>query len=338
MNKYDDIKTFLFTNFDINQSCEFLLTYLKNYCFKPYNREKIDSYYNNLSEILKRLLFFSNEGNLPPINPKLSNQSFIQVLNSKNSKFEEFDILLNLFLIPHSDQEINLFSSIFIQNFGNTKFLFPIGNNNKMILNSLSQREYDKILNSFNIFDLLTYKKDEMIKFLERKELILTTREYYIFTILNFIKNSPNFNKIKIKDYYVNYKKYFENISSEKFFCKKTEFILNNFDKERSIMYNFYNILILDFIFNLANFPNVHNLRILEIFIFAVEFLWLGDFLLLPKNYFLTNNFFSKKNNPNNFVLENTGNLLTFPIPNLIVLNSLKNLIIILQSKNFLFT
>ena len=88
MNKYDDIKTFLFTNFDINQSCEFLLTYLKNYCFKPYNREKIDSYYNNLSEILKRLLFFSNEGNLPPINPKLSNQSFIQVLNSKNSKLE----------------------------------------------------------------------------------------------------------------------------------------------------------------------------------------------------------------------------------------------------------
>jgi hypothetical protein len=57
MNKYDDIKTLLFTNMDIKQSCEFLINYLKNYCFKPYNKEKIDSYYNNLAEILKNPRF-----------------------------------------------------------------------------------------------------------------------------------------------------------------------------------------------------------------------------------------------------------------------------------------
>ena len=372
MNKFDDIKTLLFTNMDIKQSCEFLLNYLKNYCFKPYNKEKIDSYYNNFAEILKRLLYFPNEISINNPNSKFF-QSFLQVLNAKNSNFEDFDTFLNLFLVPSNlDNEINIFSSIFIHNYGNTKFLFPItnsANSNKMILNYLNLNKSSLIFNTFRIFQILSQSKDDLIRYLAKKELILTTREYYIFIMLNFMKKASNVIKLNIKDYYSNYKRYFENISESKFYSKKTEFIINNFEKDRSIIYNFYNILFLDFILYLHFTNNFQNQRLLEILTLAIEFLWLGDYLLIPQDYFYLNsnvnqnanrfnnqnlgdssatNYNFPNNLPNNYydnnfrnnygiTNPNINNSLNVSIPNLQILNGLKNMISLLQSKRYLF-
>ncbi len=370
MNKYDDIKTLLFTNMDIKQSCEFLINYLKNYCFKPYNKEKIDSYYNNLAEILKRLLYFPNETSLNSLNPKLF-QSLIQGLNSKNSNFEDLDILLNLFLVPSNlENEVNIFSSIFIHNYGNTKFLFPItnsANSNKMILNYLNQNKADLLFNIFPIFQILSQPKEDLIRYLAKKELILTIREYYIFIILNFIKKSSNINKINIKDYYPNFKRYLENISESNFYSKKTELIINNFEKDKSINYNFYNIMFLDFIVFLHFSNKIQNLRLIEILTFAIEFLWLGDFRLASQNYFYSDSttqsilmspqssespspsyYNFRSNTPNNYRNNNFGNpsgtsspyinnTLNLTIPNILVLNCLKNMISLLQSKRYLF-
>ena len=372
MNKFDDIKTLLFTNMDIKQSCEFLLNYLKNYCFKPYNKEKIDSYYNNFAEILKKLLYFPNEISINNPNSKFF-QSFLQVLNAKNSNFEDFDTFLNLFLVPSNlDNEINIFSSIFIHNYGNTKFLFPItnsANSNKMILNYLNQNKSSLIFNTFRIFQILSQSKDDLIRYLAKKELILTTREYYIFIMLNFMKKASNVIKLNIKDYYPNYKRYFENISGSKFYSKKTEFIINNFEKDRSIIYNFYNILFLDFILYLHFTNNLQNQRLLEILTLAIEFLWLGDYLLIPQDYFYLNSYVNQNANrfnnqnlgdssatnynfPNNLpnnnyennfknnygvTNPNINNSLNVSIPNLQILNGLKNMISLLQSKRYLF-
>jgi len=372
MNKFDDIKTLLFTNMDIKQSCEFLLNYLKNYCFKPYNKEKIDSYYNNFAEILKKLLYFPNEISINNPNSKFF-QSFLQVLNAKNSNFEDFDTFLNLFLVPSNlDNEINIFSSIFIHNYGNTKFLFPItnsANSNKMILNYLNQNKSSLIFNTFRIFQILSQSKDDLIRYLAKKELILTTREYYIFIMLNFMKKASNVIKLNIKDYYPNYKRYFENISGSKFYSKKTEFIINNFEKDRSIIYNFYNILFLDFILYLHFTNNLQNQRLLEILTLAIEFLWLGDYLLIPQDYFYLNSYVNQNANrfnnqnlgdssatnynfpnnlPNNYydnnfrnnygiTNPNINNSLNVSIPNLQILNGLKNMISLLQSKRYLF-
>lgn len=373
MNKYDDIKTLLFTNMDIKQSCEFLLNYLKNYCFKPFYKEKIDSYYNNLAEILKKLVYFPNETNMNALNPKLF-QSLLNVLNSKNSNFEDLDILLNLFLVPTNlENDINIISSIFIHNYGSTKFLFPItnsANSNRMILDYLNTNKSDIIFNSFGVFQILSQPKDDLIRYLAKKELILTIREYYIFIILNFIKKSSNIIKINIKEYYPNFKRYLENISESKFFSKKTEFIINNFEKDRSINYNFYNIMFLDFILFLHFSNNIQNIHILEILTFAIEFLWLGDYLLAPQDYFHSqtnlhgySNLMSPKsfgnpsaanfNIPSNlqnyyYANPNFGSNLEasklYPntslnqtVPNLLVLNCLKNMISLLQSKRYLF-
>lgn len=367
MNKYDDIKTLLFTNMDIKQSCEFLLNYLKNYCFKPYNKDKIDSYYTNLAEILKKLLYFPNETNQNPPNPKLL-QSFLQVLNAKNSNFEDLDILLNLFLVPFNlENEMNIFSSIFIHNFGSTKFLFPItnsSNSNIMVLSYLNQNKIDTILNAFGIFHILSQPRDDLIKYLAKKELVLTIKEYYVFIILNFIKKSSNIIKINIKDFYPNFKKYLENIKESKFYSKKTEFIINNFERDRSINYNFYNILFLDFILFLHFSNNIQNSRLLDILTFATQLLWLGDYQLIPQANFFPDynlnrlpNLFTPQGfgNPNardfnspskipnyyssgNYVLSNYYlNSLNLNIPNLLVLKCLKNLITLLQSKRYLF-
>jgi len=372
MNKFDDVKTLLFTNMDIKQSCEFLLNYLKNYCFKPYNKEKIDSYYNNFAEILKKLLYFPNEISINNPNSKFF-QSFLQVLNAKNSNFEDFDTFLNLFLVPSNlDNEINIFSSIFIHNYGNTKFLFPItnsANSNKMILNYLNQNKSSLIFNTFRIFQILSQSKDDLIRYLAKKELILTTREYYIFIMLNFMKKASNVIKLNIKDYYPNYKRYFENISGSKFYSKKTEFIINNFEKDRSIIYNFYNILFLDFILYLHFTNNLQNQRLLEILTLAIEFLWLGDYLLIPQDDFYLNSYVNQNANrfnnqnlgdssatnynfpnnlPNNYydnnfrnnygiTNPNINNSLNVSIPNLQILNGLKNMISLLQSKRYLF-
>lgn len=361
MNKYDDIKTLLLTNMDIKKSCEFLFNYLKNYCFKPYHREKIDSYYNHLPDILKKLLYISNENIINSQNSK-NNPSLMQILNAKTSNFEEFDILLNLFLAPiNIENEMNIFSSIFHHNYGNTKFLFPITNSknsNKMILYYLNQNQIDMIYNNFNIFKILSFSQEENIKkYLLKKELILTIREYYIFIILNFIKKCNNINKINIKDYYPNFKTYLDYISEDKFFSKKTEFIINNFDKERSLTFNFYSIMFLDFILYLHFSNNVQNQRLLEILTFSIEFLWLGEFVLSPQNkYYMnsgknklnpdsqnfTNSFIINSNNyqnyDRNFDIFNNSIFTNLNIPNLLVLNCLKNLINILQSKNYLFT
>lgn len=373
MNKYDDIKTLLFTNMSVMQSCEFLLNFLKNYCLKPYNREKIDSYYNNLAEILKKLLYFPNENKLNFQNSKYF-QSLLQVLNLRTSNFEDFDIALNLFLVPTNlENDMNLFSSIFIHNYGYTKFLFPITNSaytNRAILSYLNNNKNEIIFNTFGIFQILSQSKDDQIRYLAKKELILTIREYYIFIILNFIKKASNIIKINIKENYPNYKKYFENIPQNIFFSKKTHFIIDNFERNRSINYNFYNILFLDLIIfmNLSN--NFQNQKLIEILTLAVQFLWLGDYHLFPQNEFYLESIYTQNHSLDNF--DNFGNknqtnfnyaknytneyligsvnkdkyqtmninfvnLLNAGIPNLLVLNCLKNLICLLQSKKYFF-
>lgn len=369
MNKYDDIKTLLYTNIDIKQSCEFLYNYLKNYCLKPYNREKIDAYYNSLPEIFKRfLLIYSSETGIIAGQGSKAFLSLLQALTNKNSSFEDFEIFLNLFLAPlNTENEINLFSSIFTHNYGNTRLLFPLSsrsssNANTMILSLITTNQVDSLLNEFPLFEILSHSKDEMIKYLQRKEMILTIKEYYIFTILNFIKNSSCANKLSIKDHYPNFKKYFENISPNKFFSRKTEFILNHLDSEYSITYNFYNILFLDFIYYLFFSHNIANYHNLQVLVFAIHFLWLGDYALIPHNYFFS--LFSNNqgilNFPNaaaysanvrdsllssagysncgNYITNSLINNLNIGIPNVLVLNCLKNLIMILQAKNFLFS
>jgi len=360
MNKYDDIKTIFSTNMDIQQSCEFLYNYLKNYCFKPYNREKIDSYYNNLPYILKKFLSLISETNINNQNSKIV-QSLMQILNLKNSTFKDFDFLLNIFLVPlNFENEINIFSSIFIHNYGSTKFLFPISNSansNKMILHFLNQNKIETVYNNFKIFKTLLLPKEDIKKYLLRKELILTIKEYYVFIILNFIKKSTNINKLNIRDYYPNFKKFFECVSQSNLFSKKTELIINNFDKEKSLTFNFYSILFLDFTLFLHFTSNYQNQRILELLTFAIEFLWLGDYVLYPQSdFYLNYNLEKFDNESQNFSKSFISNKYSIPnydknpelisnfsnsnlnIPNLLVLNCLKNLINILQSKNYLFT
>lgn len=384
MNKYDNIKTLLFTKLNIRQSCEYILNYLKNYCIKSYNREKIDAFYANLADILKRLLLLPSEGNL---NLKFAkaDKSLMQSLLAKNSNFEDFEILLKLFLAPLTiESEINLFSSLFLHSYGCTKFSFPLSaaSANKLVYNIIESNQVNFLFNKFPIFDTLTFAKQDMLIYLQKEEMILTIKEYYMFIILSFMKSIPTINKVGIKEYYPNFKKFLDNISDGKFHSTKTEFIINNFDKQKSLPFNFYNILFLDLIYftSTSLSENLYSLHNLELLVFAVQFLWLGEFTLIPQNIFFSHlntqaslaaikspdtesptRLFDNKSLSNNLLLNsattnagcyscrsycstncqswnfNPSSIGNITLPNLLVLNSLKNLIIILRSKSFLF-
>lgn len=351
MNNYDEIKTILFSTFDVKIVYEYLCNYIKNYCTNSFNKDKNEKFYRNLSEILRRILYIPEDTKL--INLK-QNRSLLENLNLKSSKFEEFDILLNLFLVSSSKKDTNLFSAIFLNSTNSTKFLFPLKSSSVKNLFSTVDVNSDMnlILNRFSLFEMMSNKKEDIERYLYDGELILTTQEYFIVLICNFIKNSSLIHKLDIKDCYQNYKKFLENFSEKDLFCEKSKFILSKFNRNRSISYNFYNIFFVDFL-NFLDFNNHQSSRFLfDFLISAIEFLWLGNF-----HFFSISEFVAKNTNQTNHIFENSlysnskernkylfkssfefNNSPTEPLPNLLVLECLKNLISLLQNKKYLFS
>jgi hypothetical protein len=356
MNEYDDINNFLNAQANINLSYQFLMNYINTFLYKNPNREKIEDFYKKIPSIIDKLFGLSSKtGKSKQLTAKIND---IDLLNSENTTFYDFDALLHLLepgLEFTSMKHSNLFFSINNPPEYIPHYYLPASILSKSISSLLQARKIDYVL-SLCYFNSLSKNLEFQRKELEKGQIHTNLFEYYITLLLVVIKDYPTSIQHKIILNKVN--KNFQDIRTQvKNILKKSksEKSKDNFfslDFNRSLIFNFFNILFKNILDYLSKRSHINDLFKLKLIVSGVETIWLSEFFLPVAGYNPSSqsdiySYFFKKSSltesfggaytPVSIEKVLSQNLQPLTIPNLIVLQCLTNIISSLQ-ENYLFS
>ena len=285
----DDIESYLYSKNAIDVDTKFLVNYITKYIFRTSNREKIDQYYNKFPDIFDRILGISNKSFKSNKYQHMQN-SLIDKLSSDQITFYDFSMLMHNF-IPCENIK-NIFSSVCFPADNIPSFKISAQIISKNIEKLLYQKKSDYIIYSFSIFQELTKNIEHQKDNLDKNIMILSIFEYFIIFYLLSIKEY-NYSKFKVNLSEVN--KNFSNLNNIESSFKTTDLeksiaILKEIDTKKSLVYNFLYINFKYFLEYFSRSGSWNDYDRFKFIISAVEFVWLSDYVVVPKANYISKN------------------------------------------------
>jgi hypothetical protein len=354
MNEYDDINTFLQSQANINFDFQFLMNYINTFLYKNPNREKIEDFYKKIPSIIDKLFGVSSKTGKSKQTVKTNE---IDLLNSEYTTFSDFDQLLHLLepgLEFTSMRQKNLFFSINNPPEYIPHYNLPASILSKSISSLLQGRKIDYVL-SLCFFNSLSKNLEFQRKELEKGQIHTNLFEYYITLLLIVIKDYPAAFQHKIILNKSN--KNFQDLRTQvknilkRSISEKSKDNLFSLDFNRSLIFNFFNILFKNILDYFSKKGQVNDLSKLKLIVSGIETIWLSEFFMPIAGFNPTSQsdiysyFFRKSSLTESFGGAYTPvsiekvlsqNLQPLNIPNIIVLQCITNVISSLQ-ENFLF-
>jgi hypothetical protein len=296
MNKYDSIDTFLNKPSSIIEDSNYMLNYINTYLYRIQNTEKTEEYYKSIPQILDKLFPISARIKIRSKQTKIF-PTFVD--NLDKGTLEDLDRALSL-LLPN-----NLVKNIYttVTNPPNHVPEYKLDASILgMAVNAILKQGGQKFI--LNLFQDLSKNLETQKRALENENIILNIFEYFLIYFLVAIRDYPGKNKINLPKFNENftemYRKSYKPINKE---------INYSLDLNRSVVFNFYQILFKGILDAVSESRSMDDLKVL---IHAVDITWLSD-------YYIGDNILDYK------FQDNIG------IPNLMVLECLTHLIRSLQ-------
>lgn len=350
MNNYDYINTFLNSEPNIESDFEFLMSYINKFLYKYQNREKLDDFYKRIPGILDKILGVSliKQKGLTTKETK----SELDILSHEDTTYKDFDKLLHLILPDfenYTKNSKNLFSSINMPPDHILHYTLPVSIISKSISNLVNEKKFEYVL-GMSFFNISAKNLDIQMNELIKGHIHISLLEYFFFLLLISIKENSSKQKVNLINNNKDFKSVKKNPSSayKVAFSDYSKAFIDEIDYNKSIVFNFYSILfkqILDY-FSMNKHPN--DILKLKILITIVECVFLSEYYIPDSSCIskspadIYTHFFSKESTrdtfattfKNFFKLDKSSQV---TIPNPIVLNTLKQVVITLQRETFLY-
>jgi hypothetical protein len=300
----ENINSFLSREPNLRSDPNFLLNYI-NSLYKMTSREKMNEFYNNIPIIFDKIFGFTKMNSSRPNRTSLINQ-----LNADNIRFEDLELLLHLF-IPLANSSKNLFSAVTSP----PDYVPDYKLSTSVISNSIStlvmQNKKDYLI-SIGLFDELTKGVETQRQALDNGNIIITIFEYYIMIILIAIREYQGNCRVNLSKYnenFIDFPRYYEN---KKLLSELSKDFLYSLELNKTLVYNFYHLLIKTIVSTLSESSLWNNQNRMKFIVSAIDLTWLTDYRIMKAD-----------------------SRLNVPMPNLILIDCLKNVISILQKHIF---
>jgi hypothetical protein len=304
MINYDNIYSLLSREPNIQQDVNFLINYI-NSLYKMTNRDKMNEFYNNIPTIFDKIFGISKSSTT-----QQQRNSLINLLNADYIRFEDLELLLHLF-IPLQNTTKNLYTAItsppdYVPDY---KLSASVISNS---ISTLVMQNRQDLLISIGLFDDLMKGVDTQRQALDSGNIILTISEYYIMILLIAIRDYQGQSRLSLSRYnenFVDFPRYYEN---KKHLSEHSRDFMYSLEMNRSLVYNFYNLLMKTLVSTLSESKLWNDQMRLKFIISAIDLTWLTDYRIIKAD-----------------------SRFTVPMPNLVLIDCLKNVISILQRQIF---